>query len=75
MPQHILLYDINACRKSQRCIYREPSDRIGLEAIMAHPWLAGVGRSMPPVLCRSNISEALHQSVIDTMIEGKKCIL
>ena len=50
--------------------YREPSDRIELREIMAHPWLSGVETSSPPVLCRKNISEALHQSVIDTMIEG-----
>ena len=55
-------------------LVREPSERIKLQDILKHPWLAGDSILHPigaPLITRKQISEEVHNHVVQKMVEGK----
>ena len=53
---------------------REPGHRANLGEIEDHNWLKIGSNDIPhhhmPLMCREHVSEEVHNSVVDTMVEG-----
>ena len=61
------------CSLISKMLVRDPDKRCTLDEIENHPWLnqgSTVLRN-PPLISRQNISEQMHNSILEMMISGK----